>query len=132
MAQKGPITGPAVRNTPPDADDWGLVTRPILGGLPPIVVIIPQPTTSTVTTVGVGAATVLILASNASRLGALIWNDSNARLYVKLGLGASTANFTVRLDGQAYFELPFPVYTGDITAVRAAGPVSSVQVTELT
>ena len=132
MAQKGPITGPAVRNTAPDADDWALVTRPIIGALPPIIVIITQPTASTVTTVAVGAVSTTLLVANAARLGCMIFNDAASKLYVKLGAGASTANYTVRLDGFGYFELPFPVYTGIITAVRAAGPAASVQVTELT
>lgn len=132
MAQRGPIAGPAVRNDAPDADDWGRVTRPIISALPPVAIIIPQPAVATVTTVPVAAVVVTLLAANAGRLGALVYNDSNQRLYVKLGAGASTANFTVRLDPQAYYELPFPVYTGQITAVRAAGPATSVQVTELT
>ena len=133
-AQLGSIPNAAVRDTPPDPDDYGLVVR-VIGGIVvigPVIVTQTQPAASTVSTVAVAAVPVLVMAANASRLGAMIFNDSNARLYLKLGLGASTANFTVRLDAQSYFELPFPVYTGDITAVRAAGPASSVQATELT
>lgn len=132
----GRITGARTRDDAPVADDWGLVTRPIISGPVPIIVIGPviiaQPSISVVTTVAVGAASTLLLASNAARLGGMIFNDSATRLYVKLGLAATTANFTVRLDPQGYFELPFAVYTGDITAIRAAGPASAVQVTELT
>jgi len=129
MAQRGPITEPAVRNTPPDPDDWALVTRPIIG---PIFVVITQPSVSVVTTVAVAAVVTTLLVANAARLGAMIFNDAGTRLFVKLGAGATTANFTVRLDGFSYFELPFPVYTGIITAIRAAGPAGSAQVTELT
>src|SRR5258706_2486036 len=32
MAQGGPIPGPAVRNTPPDLNDFGLVVRVVSGG----------------------------------------------------------------------------------------------------
>ena len=134
----GRITGPRTRDDPPVLDDWGMVTRPIITGpvpviiIGPVVVVISQPSVSVVTTVAVAAVATTLLAANAARLGAMIYNDANTRLFVKLGAGASTANFTVRLDGQGYFELPFPVYTGIITAVRAAGPAASVQVTELT
>ncbi len=141
--QRGAVAGPAVLNVPPDADEWGLVVRLIGGvivvgpiivdqGTTPWIVDQERPAISVVSTVAVDALPVLLLASNPARQGAMIWNDSNQRLYVKLGLGASTGNFTVRLDGQSYYELPFPAYTGDITAVRAAGPASPVQATELT
>ena len=134
MAQRGPITGPAVRNDPPDPDDWALVVR-VIGGIiviGPVLVDQIRPAISTVTTVAVAAVATTLLVANVARQGAAIYNDDNARLFVKLGVGATTGNFTVRLDGRGFYELSFPCYTGIITAIRAAGPAGSVQVTELT
>lgn len=125
----GTVAEATTRPDPPNLTDQGLVVRPI-GPFGPI--FFAQPTIGTVTTVAVGAIVVTLLAVNLARLGAMIFNDAGTRLFVKLGAGATTANFTVRLDGFGYFELPFPAYTGIITAIRAAGPVASVQVTELT
>jgi hypothetical protein len=89
-------------------------------------------TVGTVTTVLVGAVVTTLLVANPARTGCMIYNDSASRLYLKLAAGASLATFTVRIDSQGYYELPFPVYSGVITAIRAAGPATSVQVTELT
>jgi hypothetical protein len=91
-----------------------------------------RPTTSTVTNVAVGTVSTLLLAANPARRGAMFWNNVNQNLYLKLGLAASTSSFTVRLAGQSFYEIQFPVYVGDITAIRSAGPVGAVLVTELT
>jgi hypothetical protein len=90
------------------------------------------PATAIVTTVPVDAVATTMLLANPARTGCMIFNDANTRLYVKLAAGPTTGSFTVRIDGHGYFELPFPVYSGIITAIRAAGPATDVQVTELT
>ena len=55
-------------------------------------------------------------ARDAGRLGATIYNDSNARMFLKLGAVASTTSFLIRLGSQDYFEVPFN-YTGIIEAI---------------
>lgn len=89
-------------------------------------------TVGTVTTVPVAAVAVTLLLSNPARTGAMIYNDDNKALYVKLAAGPTTASFTVKIMPSGYYELPFPAYSGIITAIRAAGPAGNVQVTELT
>lgn len=58
---------------------------------------------------------VLLSASN-NRLFAAVYNDSTAKLYLLLGTPASTTTFTVRMDGQTYFEVPIQ-YTGVVTGI---------------
>jgi hypothetical protein len=74
------------------------------------------------TNVAGSASSVTILASNAARKGAMIYNDSTAILYLDLSGGtASNSSFTVPLNPQAFFELPGPaIYTGLITGIWAA------------
>lgn len=134
MAQRGPIAGPAVRNTPPDADDWALVVRPIIAGIPIIVVSVLGPTIGVTTTIPGTAVPVVFLAANAARLGATINNDSpNRFLYIKLGAGVGLASYSVRIGPHGYYELPFPAYTGVIEGVwNAVTPGDFATVTELT
>lgn len=76
---------------------------------------------------GTGAS-ISLIASNASRKGATIFNDSAVTAYVKLGSGASSTSFTVKMVDQSYYEVPFK-YTGVIEGLWASG---SIRVTELT
>lgn len=72
----------------------------------------------------VGAATTAVLASNTSRLYALVINDSDAVIYIKLG-AAAVMNEGIRLNasGGAY-EMSKKLgnlYTGAINGICAAG-----------
>ncbi len=77
---------------------------------------LPRAGTSAATNVTSAAVNTLILAANAGRLGATIYNDSNSRLFLKLGAVASLTSFTIRLGAQDYFEVPFQ-YTGIIDGI---------------
>jgi hypothetical protein len=116
-----------VINTTPGAGDFGLVVR--VAGT--IATTIAQPATSTVTSVALSTTVATVLASNANRYGAVLWNNGSAQAYVKLGSGATTASFTVRMANQSEWEIPFPVYTGIITAITSAG-TATMLATELT
>lgn len=78
-------------------------------------------TESTVTAVADLATNVTLLSANAARLGATIFNDSSAALYVKLGATATTASYTVRLVQYALYELPYG-YTGRVDGIWATDP----------
>ena len=93
--------------------------------------------TSTRTSVAAAAADTLILASNAARKGATIYNDSaSATLYLALGTtAASLTNFTAALlpitNGVAgYYEVPFG-FTGQIRGIWSAA-VGNARISELT
>jgi hypothetical protein len=117
-----------VVNAAPGAGAFGLVVR--IAGT--ITTSIAQPATSTVTSVAVDDTVDTILASNANRLGAILWNDGPNNAFAKLGAAATTASFTVRLANKSEWEIPFPVYTGIITGICAATQTATVLATELT
>ncbi len=87
--------------------------------------------TSTLSNVSGSASSVTLLSANSSRMGAMIYNDSTAILYVKFGTTASTTSFTVKLYPDAYFNLPDPMYTGRIDGIWASA-AGAARVTELT
>ena len=72
--------------------------------------------TSTLANVASSASSVTLLAANANRIQASVYNDSNSLLYIKLGTTASTSSFTVRLMPNAYFQVP-DSYTGRIDGI---------------
>ncbi len=63
-----------------------------------------------------------ILASNANRKGAIIYNDSTAILYLDLSGGtASATSYSVQIPANGYFEVPGPaIYTGLVTGIWVA------------
>lgn len=75
-------------------------------------------------------ADTLVLAANVNRLGATIYNDSTALLYLKLGTGASLTSFTVRIAARGYYEVPFN-YTGLVHGYWSVA-TGAARVTELT
>ena len=88
--------------------------------------------TATQTSVAGSASSVTILASNANRKMAVVYNDSTAILYLLLGTGpASTSTYTVQIPAQGYFELPLPTFTGQLTGIWASA-TGNARVTELT
>lgn len=90
-------------------------------------------TTGTNTSVSDTATSATILASNANRLGATVYNDSSATLYLLLGsTAASATNYTCRVASMGYYEVPFG-YTGQLTGIWATDPGDgAARVTEIT
>ena len=86
--------------------------------------------TSTVTSVSASATSVVVLASNTSRLGATVYNNSSSLAYLKLGTTASTASFTIKLFPYCYWEVPFN-YVGEIDGIWATASGAAL-VDELT
>jgi hypothetical protein len=78
------------------------------------------------------ASSISLLASTAGRIGATFFNDSTEILYLKYGATASLTSFTVRIDPLGFFEMPAPVYTGDVDGIWANNASGSVRITELT
>lgn len=102
--------------------------RPILsptgGGVPA------SASTATLANVAGSASSVTLQASNSSRLGWSVFNDSAANLYVKFGSTASATSFTVKVGVGEFYELPTPVYTGIITGIWDSA-TGAARVTEL-
>lgn len=87
--------------------------------------------TGTLSSVTASATSVTILASNANRKGALIYNDSTSTLALAFGATASLTAFTLELPAQAFYEMPMPNYTGVISGIWASA-TGAARVTELT
>lgn len=89
--------------------------------------------TGTVTSVADTATSTTLLASNASRKGHTIYNDSTVTLYVKHGATASTTSFTVPIAAGGFYESPAsPIYTGIIDGIWASDAAGSARITEYT
>lgn len=97
-----------------------------------LLVLERKPGTSSVTSVAASASNVTLLASNASRRAATVFNDSaSANLYLKLGATASTTSFTTIIGPNGYYEVPTPAYTGIIDGIWDAA-VGNARITEVT
>lgn len=89
-------------------------------------------TTGTRTSVNDVATDVQLLASNASRRVAIIFNDSTEILYLALGAAAaSLTDYTAQLFPRGYFETPYR-YTGEIRGIWANNASGAARITELT
>jgi hypothetical protein len=86
---------------------------------------------SSVTSVSGSASSVSLLASTSGRVGAMVYNDSTATLYVKFGATASTTSFTYLLAAGATLEFPQPIYTGAVDGIWASA-TGAARITELT
>ncbi|KKN30161.1 hypothetical protein LCGC14_0836750 [marine sediment metagenome] len=98
----------------------------------PIVVssILQTVGTSVVTRVPSSTSNQTLIASNGDRRGLLIYNDSIADQYIKLGTVATTIDFTVKLTRRMFYEVT-PAYVGQIDVISSSTN-GAIQVTELT
>ena len=88
------------------------------------------PANSSITSVPDSAVNVVILASNAARKGATIYNNSDVDLYLALDNStASLTSFSLVLQPQSYFEVPFK-YTGEINGIWASNSTGSALISE--
>lgn len=96
------------------------------------VLSIPQrPTTATVSRPAATTnASATILALNASRWGASVYNEGAATGFVKLGATASTTSYWTQVPAGAYYPIPFG-YTGVVDAITSAG-TAQFEVVEFT
>lgn len=74
-----------------------------------------------------------MLAGNANRNGFTCFNQptQGANLHLKWGATASTSSFNVRIPPFGYYEMPSPIYQGQIDAIWDSTGVGRAQVTEL-
>jgi hypothetical protein len=86
----------------------------------------------TTSSVSILATAFTVLAADANRLSATIFNDSTTDVYVKFGSSASTSDFKVKLGPGDYYEFPRnqqdEVYKGIVTAIGSSA-TGSLRVT---
>lgn len=85
---------------------------------------------SVITRISSSLTNVTLLAANVFRKGLLIYNDSTAFQFIKLGITATTTDFTVRLTPHMFYEIQ-PIYTGQVDVISSSTD-GAIQVTELT
>lgn len=91
-----------------------------------------RPSTSVTTEVPASLSSLTVLPANVFRLGATVFNDANRVMFLKLGPDAATDDFTVRVDENDYYEIPFR-WTGEVSAIWSGGGLQGdARVTELT
>lgn len=148
----GEVTGAAVRNDPPDPDDWGMVVR-VIGG---IIVVGPLHVIVDSSALPAGAATeatleeisllspasvrssvmaapgdTLLAAANPARKQLVIYNHSNSLLYVGLGVAPVTSlDFTFIIAGSTEWRPP-ERFVGEVRGFWAVAD-GVAMITELT
>lgn len=83
----------------------------------------------TTTTIVASITSVTCVTANANRLGASVFNDSTADLYVKLGATASTTSFITKVWTDGLFIVPFD-YTGVVDCIWSSA-TGNARVTEV-
>lgn len=90
-------------------------------------------TTGTPTSVTASTSSVQLLAANANRAGATIFNASSAVLYVRLGAGTASASpggYTLPMNSGGYLELPF-AFGGAVSGIWSAADGGAAIITEV-
>lgn len=88
---------------------------------------------ATLSNVSDTASSASLLASNSSRRGVLLHNNSSSTLYVKYGATASIAagGYSVKIPADGYWEMPLPIYTGAVDGIWSVDASGYVNITEL-
>lgn len=82
----------------------------------------------TVSSVSVGTSAATLAAADSTRQRLILHNESGT-LFVKLGVNASSSDYTYRLTANTTLEIPY-AQSAAVTAIKASG-TSNVQVTSL-
>ena len=90
----------------------------------------PESTTTAVSRINASISSVRLLEINSNRRMAFFFNDSTSAMYLKMGITASTTDFSVKIAAGGYLELPQPSYDGIIDAIWDAAN-GAAQVTEV-
>lgn len=108
-------------NTSPTWVEQAWITRPI----------IPSTVLSSLTSITGTAASVIVAATDGTRKGVLIVNDTIQAFFLKYGLTASTTSYSVRMPSLSYWEMPVPVWQGRMDGIWDASNTGAARVTIL-
>jgi hypothetical protein len=104
-----------------------IVTAPTLS-INPIIA-----TQATTTNLGATVAVQTVAALNANRLGLYVFNEvESGFMYLRYGANASAASYSIRISAGGFWEMPQPIFTGQITAAFSVSTTTSAKVTEVT
>lgn len=131
-----PLTGDATFGLPIDIKRavslavTGPMTDAQFAARLPLSIINTPVTTATQTSVAGNATSTQLVASNTSRRGLYIYNDSTANLRIKYGTTASVTSFLVLIPPGGYWEMPMPVYNGIVHGIWEAAN-GNARITEI-
>lgn len=112
--------------------DAGTLRVAIASNNSPLAITPQTSSISTITSVASSATNVILLASNSSRKGAVLYNNSTQICYMKLGVTASNTSFTIAMNpGSTFIDDGNPIYTGEIDGIWVSSN-GSMLVTEFT
>ncbi len=106
-----------------------VATAPLTAALDTVTVVQDSNSTAALTQVASSITSVTVLAANANRKEALIFNNSTANLFLAFTGTAATTAFTVKLAAGTAYALPTPLYKGVISGIWDAAN-GTAQVTE--
>jgi hypothetical protein len=89
------------------------------------------PATATLSNVAANTSSVSVLASNASRKGFIIHNDSDNTCYVAFAASATTSAYTFRITPGSTYDKESSIYTGVISCIWGVSSTGALRVTEL-
>jgi hypothetical protein len=122
-----PVSGSvSVSNFPASQPVTGPLTNTELRATP-VPVTAGSIATATVTPNAVGVVAVNVLASRAARTKFVVYNETGT-LFVKLGSGASSTDYSMRLTANTSWE--FSGYSGIVSAIKQSG-TTNVQVSDI-
>lgn len=97
-----------------------------------VIPTLAKTTTAALSNVNYSGSNQTVVASNASRIGLMLFNDTDGSLFLKYGSGSSSSSFTVKVAAGGYWEMPQPIFTGILTGTGTGGSTGATRVTELT
>jgi hypothetical protein len=87
--------------------------------------------TAALSNVASSTSSVSLIAANANRKGLIVHCDSTGNALIAFAATASATAFTFRLNSQATYNMPFPIYTGQLSVI-CSNTNGALRITELT
>lgn len=93
--------------------------------------VVEDPASAAATTAVASSSTAVdLLAANAARAGATVYNAADTDLFIRLGGTATLGVYGVRVPPNGYYETPYR-YTGLLSGIWSGTPTGDALVTEL-
>jgi hypothetical protein len=87
--------------------------------------------TAVLSNVSSSTSNVALIAANVNRKGLIIHNDSTGNAFIAFAATSTTSAFTIRLSSQASYNMPMPIYTGQLSVI-CSNTNGALRITELT
>lgn len=126
VTQSGTVISSIVNTVPSSV----LVGASIIGTVPVVITSTIGVVTTSVYAVLSSITAVSVMNANTNRKGATVYNAAGTAVYMRLGTGATTSVYTVALDPNDYYEVPYN-WQGVVSGITASN-AGIINITELT